>query len=128
MPLSPSLEARWLKLSGEVKEISLMTFPRKNWKFVEEGNISLHIFCDASKKAYACTAYLVCTNPKTLQSTSALISSTVRTVPLKELSIPRLELIAVLIGKRTLSFLKSQLDANLLKTVLWTEMRLYFNG
>lgn len=56
---------------------------------------SLHAFADASKKAYCGIVYLVY---KTLVGRYArMLTSKTRVAPLKELSIPRLELMAALI-------------------------------
>lgn len=70
--LPPDFVARWLKLFVEAKEIPILKIPRRLWTFPEEEKVSLHIFCDASKSAYACVAYLTYVNSTTCQSTSTL--------------------------------------------------------
>ena len=53
-------------------------------------------FCDASKKAYATSIYLV--QQSNNETTSNVIFCKSRLAPVKTMTIPRLELLAVLIG------------------------------
>ncbi|CAG2198095.1 unnamed protein product [Mytilus edulis] len=68
-------------------------------------------FCDASARAYSAAVYLHQTCGQS--SRSDLIFSKSRLAPVKEMSIPRLELMAVLIGVRSLIFVKSELDISI---------------
>lgn len=126
-PLPADFVARWLKLYQESLEIPKCAIPRRYWEFPSVGKISLHIFCDASKKAYACCAYLTYFDDKSCSSASALVYAKARAAPVakkkntSEMTIPRLELLAVLIGKRTSNFLKAELDLKIERTVLWTD-------
>lgn len=117
------LEAEWNKLHSNLIEIPNCPIPRRIWKFNDNdnGQISLHIFCDASKLAYACCAYLVYFDPTTCESASTLIIAKVRTAPVKILSIPRLELLGVLIRSRMAINLRNSLDVSLFETVIWTD-------
>ncbi|XP_064471859.1 uncharacterized protein LOC135386067 [Ornithodoros turicata] len=65
----------------------------------------VHVFCDASKRAYGCAAYLRWVNDKG-DSTARIICSKARVSPLKELTLPRLELMAAVIGIRMLTYLQ----------------------
>ncbi|XP_056016812.1 uncharacterized protein LOC130053511 [Ostrea edulis] len=58
-------------------------------------------FCDASTKAYATSVYLQIFNRKT--RTCNLVFSKIRLAPDKKISLPRLELLAVLIGVRDIA-------------------------
>ncbi len=104
--LPSTFEAELHKICSDLSYIVSISIPRKLCKFSKIGTISLHIFCDASKAAFACCTYLVYFNSETCQNASTLIISKVRTAPLKSVSIPRLELLGVLIGKRLAMFLK----------------------
>ncbi|CAG2195808.1 unnamed protein product [Mytilus edulis] len=68
-------------------------------------------FCDASVRAYSAAVDLHHTCGQS--SKSDLIFSKSRLAPVKEMSIPRLELMAVLIGVRSLIFVKSELDISI---------------
>ena len=63
----------------------------------------LLFFCDASLRAYASTVYLI-QRSETSESMSDLIFSKTRFVSLKEMTIPRLVLMAVLICVRCVKF------------------------
>ncbi|VDI16698.1 Hypothetical predicted protein [Mytilus galloprovincialis] len=54
-------------------------------------------------------------------SRSDLIFSKSRLAPVKEMSIPRLELMAVLIGVRSLIFVKSELNISIEEMYLWSD-------
>ncbi|GFW47666.1 uncharacterized protein TNCV_2828581 [Trichonephila clavipes] len=56
-------------------------------------SLELHGFSDASEKAFGATIYLPCTNSSE-QSSMRLLCSKSRIVPIKRVSIPRLELCA----------------------------------
>ena len=68
----------------------------------------LACFCDASSYAYAASVYLVQINAEQ-ESKSDVIFSKTRLAPLKKMTIPRLELMAVVIGVRCLQYVKQQL-------------------
>ena len=76
-------------------------------------------FTDASKLAYAGLVYLRITDG--YHSQSNLIISKARLTPKKTKSLPRLELLAVLIGCRLLQFTKSQLDVPIERLRLYTD-------
>ncbi len=82
-PLPAHLVARWLKLLQEAQDIRDFAIPRRLWSFTGIGKMSLHIFCDASEKAYACWAYLLHQSDVTSLSASFLIFSKVRIAPMK---------------------------------------------
>ena len=65
---------------------------------------NLHVFVDASTKAYGAVAYL-CNG-----SDSTLVMAKSRVAPLKELTLPQLELMAAVIGARLVNHLKSTLE------------------
>lgn len=62
--------------------LTKLKIPQSLWS-VTPINYELHIFCDASKRAYACVAYLVHHSHNTKDSAAALISAKTRLSPLK---------------------------------------------
>ena len=71
-----------------------------------ENKYDLMCFCDASAVAYACAVYLIqCDGTRS----SHLVFSEARLAPVKTMTIPRLELMAVLIGTRSLQCVREQL-------------------
>ncbi|MCP3663277.1 MAG: DDE-type integrase/transposase/recombinase [Gammaproteobacteria bacterium] len=85
----------------------------------------LHCFTDASEKAYCAAVYLKMFTDSS--SKVAMIFSKVRLAPSgkssKSLSIPRLELMGVLVGVRSLIFVKELLKLPLENTTLWTDSK-----
>ncbi|XP_077869613.1 uncharacterized protein LOC144361512 [Saccoglossus kowalevskii] len=80
----------------------------------------LHVFVDASPIAYGAAVYL-----RQDRHTSLVISKT-RVAPLKEMTLPRLELMAALIGSRLILFVFHALKdkINITKHVLWSDSQI----
>ena len=83
-------------------------------------------FCDASTRAYAAVIYLVQTNSEG-KTSSDLIYSKSRLAPVKSMTIPRLELMGVLIGVRCLNFVKSQLPFSVTTAITLTDSQCVLN-
>ncbi|GFY26471.1 uncharacterized protein TNCV_2878031 [Trichonephila clavipes] len=80
--------------------------------------ISLHTFCDASKTAYSTVMFLRKTSGENIEI--FFIQTKSRVAPLKDITIPRLELLACCIGARlTLSIRKARNLENILN-LYWT--------
>lgn len=89
----------------------------------DDGTLELHHFSDASQKAYGCCSYLRCVS-KTGQIHVALILSKCKLAPLKQITIPRLELQAAVLAARIDQTLKSQLDLDLAPSHFWVDSEL----
>lgn len=74
----------------------------------------LHVFADASKLEYAAVAYV------TDNDNANLILAKTRLNPTKEMTIPRLELMGVLIATRLTKYLKKELSFLENKSFIWT--------
>uniref|UniRef100_A8QAW6 Pao retrotransposon peptidase family protein n=1 Tax=Brugia malayi TaxID=6279 RepID=A8QAW6_BRUMA len=70
--------------------------------------IGIHVFSDASSVAYSAAVYLVSQDMQ--ETKSSLIFAKSRIAPIKGMTIPRLELMAILIGTRAAQFVMTQLD------------------
>ena len=79
----------------------------------------LFCFSVASAKAYSAAVYLYSTVGGT--ANVKLIFPKGRVAPTKHLSIPRLELLAVLIGTRSLNYVANQLQAPMTDRIPWTD-------
>ncbi|GFT05009.1 DUF5641 domain-containing protein [Nephila pilipes] len=87
---------------------------------MEESNLSIHTFVDASKTAYAACIFLrseSCRGSVTVQ----LLQARSRIAPMKTITIPRLELMAAVIGARLFSSMKQSLKLPYMKTYFWTD-------
>ncbi|XP_064464471.1 uncharacterized protein LOC135375754 [Ornithodoros turicata] len=94
---------------------------------MSEGSIALHMFCDASPRAYGAAAYLVTLDRDGHYSADLLLAKS-RVAPVKTVSLPRLELMGAVIATRLMRFLQTTLSLSTVPTVLWTdsEIALYW--
>ena len=110
----------WSVVETGLAEVSLYTVQRLV-ALQDEQKVSSHLlcFCNASTVAYAATVYLhqQCGE----RSTCNLIFAKTRIAPVKGMTVPKLELMAVLIGVRCLTFVKDQLKMNISSVYLWTD-------
>ncbi len=108
-PLFPDkLLQSWLKWEDELKSLSSITFPRC-YVTLEMDNDSvvreIHVFCDASERAYGAVSYLRTENGQGKVELAFLIARS-RVAPKKQLSVPRLELCAALCGAQLAEMLR----------------------
>ena len=102
-PLEESLQQRWNKVIQEIKEAAGHVIPRQYFTSLQFSPQELHVFADASMKAYGAVAYL-----KQDQQTSLVMSKT-KVSPLKTISLPRLELMAAVLASRLGNFIISSI-------------------
>lgn len=83
------IQTMWKDILLQIKNIEKLQIPR--WLTIAENNsYQLHLFCDASEAAYAANAYLrVVTGEKIVCN---LIAAKTKVSPMKQISLPRLEL------------------------------------
>ena len=119
-------EIQWLKIETNLRELSNCYIPRYIGLCGDHKPTSqLLVFCDASKYAYAATVYL-------RQQTSDmcitnLIFSKARLAPNQEISIPRLELLAALIGVRCIKFVERELKLKIEQKHIWLDSQCVLN-
>ena len=89
-------------LITEFNQVDLVAFPR--CAGLKGETFELHVFTDDSSQAYGSVAYLV------TGTTSTLLTSRTRVAPVKQKSIPQLELTALLLGCRLAKYIVSTLD------------------
>ena len=98
-PIDSRLLNSWLDWIHELKGIVRLKIPRQYASIDMSGTkIDLHVFMDASERAYAACAYLRIQKGEEIYV--ALVGAKAKVVPLKVISIPRCELLAALIGTR----------------------------
>ncbi|XP_055928014.1 uncharacterized protein LOC129959216 [Argiope bruennichi] len=83
------------------------------------GSLSIHVFCDAIKTAYATCIYLR-SESKNLTS-SQLVQAHSKLAPLKAITIPRLELLACSIGTRLVQRIIEDLKLGNIPIFFWTD-------
>ena len=120
-PLLPDILSRWLPIASNIDAACAALLPRFIGCLPDAADVryELHVFADASEAAYAAAAYLRIT---TSQHTSVhIIFSKSRVAPTEPHTIPRLELLAAVIGSRMITFLQTELPLNFSTTVLWSD-------
>ena len=106
---------------GELTELTQLQIPRC---LLEKGKtvdtVTLHTFVDASENAYGAVTYARYTYQDESVSTNIVAAKT-RVAPSKALSIPRLELMAAVIGVRLSSKIASVMDLKMDQVVFWSD-------
>jgi hypothetical protein len=114
-------EIRFRKLVVERNLLKEISISRKLWPSINtKYEIEHHIFCDASKQAYGCSHYLL-RKSSDGRTHSCLIFAKARLAPPSGRTIPQLELMAVVIGIRTASFIRKELCCTVSRTMFWTD-------
>ena len=113
-PLPETLVKAWCEILNDFEQIPCISIPRCYFDETNEEieQYSLHAFGDTSKKAFCSVIYLVMKIASGYHR--KLVTSKTRVVPLKEMSVPRLELIATLILARLLNNVKHSLESQIL--------------
>ncbi|GFV16948.1 integrase catalytic domain-containing protein [Trichonephila clavipes] len=101
-PIPSSILENWNKFTKESKYLNSISIPRF-MGIDQNSDIILHGFCNASTKAYAAVVYL-----KSKQEIH-LVSAKTRVAPIKQLTIPRLELCGALLLAELISVIQKAL-------------------
>lgn len=114
------LHKKWLKYHSAISSTQTLVVPRN----VNPGNPSLdievHIFCDASEKAYGACAY-ACHQEQDGRIAAQLICSKSRVAPLKPVTLPHLELNAAHLAAKLVGSLERVLVERIKTVRLWTD-------
>uniref|UniRef100_A0A8D9B6W8 Integrase catalytic domain-containing protein n=1 Tax=Cacopsylla melanoneura TaxID=428564 RepID=A0A8D9B6W8_9HEMI len=104
----------------DLKNIPAYKIPRLVSNNAPGTRYELHAYSDACTKTYAATIYLRCIGEQDICTN--LMFSKIKIAPRKQtLTLPRLELLGVLIAFRSLKFVRSALNLNIDKFYLWCD-------
>ena len=120
-PLNEEIVDEWKIIHGELDSIRKITIQRPYFSNDINSELSheLHVFADASPKSYGVVVYLK------HGSTTAFVMSKSRVKPLKDITLPRMELLATFIATRLSQFiLKAFSRVNIQKVVLWSDSQI----
>lgn len=113
------IEKEWLCIYENLPMLN--EFKMKRWLNMDKRcEVQIHAFCDASEKAYGTAIYVrVVNNNREIFCT--LLSAKSRVAPLKEVTIPRLELLAaVMLSEQTSAIIKA-CEFQKCKTTFWSD-------
>ena len=97
-PLPCNIVDTYLDWRSSLHLLRECRIPRKVLQFHDGGVLQLHVFCDASEKAYGAVAYIRESSHESVHV--AMLASKSKVAPIKSLTIPKLELCAALTGVR----------------------------
>ncbi|XP_023237874.1 uncharacterized protein LOC111636777 [Centruroides sculpturatus] len=118
-PLLHDLERRLLRWIKELKFLKEVKIPRIVNDYSAAVQFSFYVFCDASQYSYATCIYL--RQQDACNVKWRLIQARTCVVPLKSISISRLELLACLLGVRMMNSIKGDFPLERISTLFWTD-------
>nr|XP_055033759.1 uncharacterized protein LOC129422083 [Misgurnus anguillicaudatus] len=123
-PIEPlPLREKWLTWVGELPTLVKLQFPRAYTPVsADHPSVTreLHVFSDASERAYGSVAYLRTTDHQG-QVILTFVLARSRVAPRKCLSMPRLELCAALTGAQLAKVLQTELTIPIHKVTFWSD-------
>ena len=122
--LPDDLIEKWYRWTEGLDELRSLSFPRCiTSNAFDQAKLELHTFCDASERAYGCCSYLKCIDKKGEVSIS-LVTSKGRICPIKQVTIPRLELQAAVMAAQINNMLCKELDLHINQSYFWTDSQI----
>ena len=118
--LPSDLTAQWQNYSSDLLHLEKIRIPR--WTGMQDGHLSveLHGFADASSRAYAAVIYIRVLHPSQNVQVS-LVAAKTKVAPLQTISIPRLELNAVVLLSRLVAWIQNSLKLEKVPLFGWTD-------
>ena len=116
--LPKEMQLTWRKLFTEIKDLKTVQFPRCLQPPSAFGSPELHVFADASILANGAAAYLVWSSSSGREV--RIVSAKGRVAPLRQTTIPRLELMAALLATRLAKTIYDEFKIKPSKVTLWS--------
>lgn len=119
LPLPDDDVQRWREFQGELPLLKEVRVPR--WLGIAEGcSMEVHGFADASERAYAAAAYLR-TRDRNGRIEVRLVAAKTKVAPLKQVTLPRLELCAATLLSRLVVHVRGILGTARMLLYLWSD-------
>ena len=114
------LQTTWSDLRTQFKVLDSLRIPRRIIPTNDLNQLEIHGFCDASERAYGACIYM-----RSLSVDGSIASNLVfaksRVAPIKQTTIPRLELCGALLLSELLEKVRKALNLNASRYSLWTD-------
>ncbi|UYV60621.1 hypothetical protein LAZ67_1001682 [Cordylochernes scorpioides] len=117
-PLPSTIQENFMKWYSELDTLADIKIPRRVGHGIR-AHWSIHIFCDDSQSAYAAAAFLRC--PENKGVSVQLLMTKSRLGPLKKTTIPRMELLACMLGVRLSRYITESLNLAAEPVYYWTD-------
>ncbi|XP_026054781.1 uncharacterized protein LOC113040736 [Carassius auratus] len=113
---------RWITWLSGLNQLTDFSVPRciKPVDFGVSTSAQLHHFSDASEVEYGVVSYLRLLNADGIAHCAFMMGKS-RVAPLKQTTIPRMELAAAVVAVKTDKMLKDELELELQESVFWTD-------
>ena len=121
-PLGEDERTQWRRWLADLPKLSEIRINRcfKPAVFGNIVEIQLHLFSDASRSGYSSVAFLRLTDSDK-QVYCAFVIGKSRLAPIREISIPRLELTAAVVSVRLSKIVQEEIDLKIGRIVYWTD-------
>ena len=113
----------WMDLCKELNQVSYLKIPRGVISITQIETFQYHVFCDASESAYGACVYVRTVN-QSQQVSVHLLASKSKVAPIKQISIPRLELCGALLATELLTKVRNALEGTTASTTFWTDSQI----
>lgn len=123
-PLPDGYRTACMEWISELEVLDGFSLPRCSHPFGKAEQLStLHVFSDASPRAYGAAAYLVTTYTDGSKNTQLLMSKG-RVAPLKDLTLARVELLAATIAARLAKYIVDNFVGSIKDVKFWTDSQI----
>ena len=119
-PLPPDVLCRWKDWVSQLPVLSEISVPRTLRNPGEVVRYQLHLFADASMRAYGAVCYLLVDYADGSRSSSLVIAKS-RLAPLHQMTVPRMELSGAALAVRLEVSVRKEFDFPLEDSVFWTD-------
>ncbi|XP_065902524.1 uncharacterized protein [Dysidea avara] len=117
-PLQQEHVDTWQRIVEHLQDTTDILLPRCYLMPMSDAPKKLHVFCDASKKAYGAVIY-ICEGDQT-----SFVMAKTRVVPMKSHTLPRLELMAAVVGSRLCKFVLKSLHHLSFDVTMWSDSQI----
>ena len=121
-PLPHVISDKWMEWMNSLERIKNFEVARcvKPKDFGALKHVQLHHFADASELGYGSVSYIRLVNEQDSVHVT-FIQGKSRVLPLKQITVPRLELAAAALSVKVDKMLRKELDFDLKRSVFWTD-------
>ena len=117
-PLPDEIKTKWIHIVQEIRNVITMEIPRCYFTDSIDTNSTteLHIFTDSSLVAYGACAYIV------KGDHASLVMSRNRVAPIKEITLPKMELMGAVLGSRLAKHLQE--SQGIMDVIFWCDSQI----